>query len=154
MNKRGRVIGTAILLIVSLFFINFFVANLDFTSQTEISPLSEVIVDPTIERLLSNPEGNSITGNAIGVQEGKVSVIISLREDEGTQTENLGERVEAIKEKQEEVLSGFELEEQGGFLGVTEQPELKVEQQYITINAIAGEITKKGLEKLKENSNV
>jgi subtilisin family serine protease len=154
MNKRGRVIGTAILLIVSLFFINFFVANLDFTTQTKIGSLSEVIVDPTIEQLFSNPQENLITGNAIGVQEGKVSVIISLREDSETQTENLMDRVEAIKEKQEEVLSDLKLEEQGGFLGVTEQPELKLKQQYTTINAIAGEITKEGLEKLKENSNV
>ena len=86
-------------------------------------------------------------------QNKEVSVIVVL-EDE-TPTNNLETKKEQIKEKQDNVLDDLQLEDKKSFLGLTtDEKEFDLKNQYTTINAISGDVTEEGLEKLKNNPQV
>ncbi len=87
--------------------------------------------------------------------EDEVSVIVVLKDNSETVSQDLEERKEAITEKQEEVLEDLQLEDQKGFFGVTgDNKDFELQHQYSVTNAIAGEVTEEGLDKLKDNPQV
>ncbi|MDP6584697.1 MAG: S8 family serine peptidase, partial [Anaerolineales bacterium] len=70
-----------------------------------------------------------------------VSVIVILKDEEPPQ-KNMPEIKAKVKENQDTVLSNLETEE------------FDIKYKYNTINAISGEATEQGIEKLKDNPNV
>src|SRR3989344_5879418 len=83
----------------------------------------------------------------------EVSVIILLKDDSGA-VGSEEEQKEAIKEKQHEVLEDLRQEEGKNLFGLTEEKEFELQYQYETLNALAGEVTEEGLEKLRNDPNV
>ncbi len=137
-------------------------------SVTTSSSTEEVYVDPTIEKVLDSISDHiveSTNQNNLAVQEDQlVPVIVTLKEDSRTQTKDLEDRKEAIKEKQQDVLED---------LGVTkiiplnsadqaniaesassEPANFELERTYSSINAFAGNISAEGLEQLKSDPRV
>ena len=135
-------------LVVLSFFILIVTSNISFDSD------SSVIVDPYLDNLFSN---NLISGAAVGLSEDEtVSVIITLKDDEETQSDDLEERKEAIKDLQEEVLDNLDvdLKEQVTINEDNPPEEIEIDHVYSTINALSAEVTEEGLEKLKDDPNV
>jgi PGF-pre-PGF domain-containing protein len=140
MRKRGEILGLVLIIILALVIVS-----------NNASDSDQVQVDETVEEVLA---GNLMIGDTAD-EETKVSVIITLREDVETNTEDLDDRKEAINDMQEEVLDNLDLEESKDLFGSEDnEPDLELEYQYSTINALAGNITKEGLEKLKDDPNV
>ncbi len=74
----------------------------------------------------------------------EVSVIVLLKDEE-----------QAVKDNQAEVLNNLNLEEKETAFGLlNEEKEFDLKHQYNSLNALAGEVTAAGLEKLKEDPNV
>ena len=124
------------------------------TGNISLNSDSAVVVDPYLNNLFSN---NLISGAAVGLNEDEtVSVIITLKDDEYTLSNNLEERKEAIKDLQEEVLDHLDvnIEEQVTINENNPPEDIEVGHLYSTINALAGDITEEGLEKLKDDPNV
>lgn len=128
-------------------------------SQFSVFEVGVVHVDPIVQRALSP---NLLSGNIVGVADEKtIAVIIMLKEGESSE-ENLGltttGQQEMIKKNQEKVLDmldvtrDFPSPENSPVTG--DSPDLILKHQYTTINALAGEITASGLDKLKHNPAV
>ena len=83
----------------------------------------------------------------------EVSVIVLLKDSDPTIRDE-EEQKEAIKEKQEEVLADLHQEEYKTVFGFTEEKEFELKHQYETLNALAGEVTEEGLDKLRNDPNV
>ncbi len=83
----------------------------------------------------------------------EVSVIVLLKDD-SNKLESEEAQKEAIKETQDEVLNDLNQEDKKTLFGFTEKKEFELEYQYETLNALAGEVTEEGLEKLRDNPNV
>ncbi len=83
----------------------------------------------------------------------EVSVIVLLKDD-SSKLESEEAQKEAIKETQDEVLNDLNQEDKKTLLGFTEKKEFELEYQYEILNALAGEITEEGLEKLRDDPNV
>ncbi|MEK6905497.1 MAG: S8 family serine peptidase, partial [Nanoarchaeota archaeon] len=58
------------------------------------------------------------------------------------------------KETQDEVLNNLNQEDKKTLFGFTQKKEFELEYQYETLNALAGEVTEEGLEKLRNDPNV
>ncbi len=83
----------------------------------------------------------------------EVSVIVLLK-DNFDSAAGEEEEKEAIKEKQEEVLADLNLEKRKTLFGFTEEKEFGLKYRYETVNALAGEVTEEGLDKLRHDQNV
>lgn len=83
----------------------------------------------------------------------EVLVIVLLKEN-SADPKSEEEQKEAIKEKQQEVLEDLRQEEGRNFFGLTQEKEFELQYQYETLNALAGEVTEEGLEKLRNDPNV
>src|SRR3989344_5518034 len=83
----------------------------------------------------------------------EVSVIILLKDDAGVMA-SAEEQKEAIKDKQQEVLDDLVQEEEKNLFGLVQEKEFGLQHQYETLNALAGEVTEEGLEKLRNDPNV
>ena len=130
------------------------------TSNNFFASDSSVMIDPTVKNAFSN---NLLSGAAVGLSEDEtISVIITLKDDDETLSDNLEERKEAIKDKQVEVLENLGVDTEEGIIISTDEEiketiqveDIEVEHLYSTINALAGEITEEGLEILKDDPNV
>ncbi len=128
-----------------------------------ITSLSIVVLFLTLALISLGPGG--ITGAVVADAEvgseveaafdqGKeeVYVIVLLKDDSAAGSTE--EQKEAVREKQEEVLADLNQEEHKTLLGFTEEKEFELEYQYETLNALAGEVTEEGLEKLRNDPNV
>ena len=150
--------------VFGIFFLSFII--LVTTIDEPLRTKSLIYVDPFVENAFSK---NFLSGAAVGLNEDEtVSVIITLKENEETQSDNLKERKEAIKEKQVEVLENLGVDTDEGIIistdkedgsneenkGTIQEEEIEIEHLYSTINALAGEITEEGLEILKDDPNV
>ncbi|MBW2993051.1 S8 family serine peptidase, partial [Candidatus Woesearchaeota archaeon] len=77
---------------------------------------------------------------------------------------HLEEQKEMVKKVQKEVLKKLDVQKKGetfapkkilfGLLGTKEEPDIKLEYEYGTVNAISGNITEDGLKKLRKNKDV
>jgi subtilisin family serine protease len=205
MIKKGWNYSIVLIFLVSILLI----------SGCQIESDSNVQVDSVVESHFST---NFLTGNVIGAEDETLSVIITLKDNAGTSSENLEERVEAINDMQDLVLDNLEVQEKevkvleevveetivepvnpiDEEIIIEEEPEViaeeltgevvedvspveetiepvvieeeivteesepipeeevefELERKFSTINAISGEVTKEGLEKLKQDSNV
>jgi subtilisin family serine protease len=205
MIKKGWNYSIVLIFLVSILLI----------SGCQIEYDSNVQVDSVVESHFST---NFLTGNVIGAEDETISVIITLKDNAGTSSENLEERVEAINDMQELVLDNLEVQEKevkvleevveeiivetivepvnpiDEEIIIEEEPEViaeevvedvspveetiepvvieeeivteesesvpevevefELERKFSTINAISGEVTEEGLEKLKQDSNV
>lgn len=83
----------------------------------------------------------------------EVSVIVLLKDDSSA-VKSEDQQKEAIKEKQQEVLQDLRQEEGKNLFGLTQEKEFELQYQYETLNALAGEVTEEGLEKLRNDPNV
>lgn len=95
----------------------------------------------------------------------EVSVIVMLKDDYSSikrkgvlsvSSNNLKTKKEMIKEQQQKVLSNLNVENQvsGKKIIKAKSADFKLRHKYATVNAFSGKVTKKGLEKLKNNENV
>ena len=96
--------------------------------------------------------GSEIT-NAFDSGKEEVSVIVLLKDD-STKLGNEEEQEAAIKKNQQEVLADLNQEDTKTIFGFTEKKEFELEYQYETLNALAGEVTEQGLQKLRNDPQV
>jgi subtilisin family serine protease len=112
-----------------------------------VSAANAAVVDQEIEEKLN--------------AEDEVSVIIIIKDRPAEQrffqasSERglLEEKKQMIKNQQQNVLSRLNLKEKKGFF-ITSKQDLKLRHKYSTINGLSGNLTKQGLEKLKNDPDV
>ncbi len=91
--------------------------------------------------------------------EGEVSVIVKLKDVgvdiDGDVEEAIEQKKEEVREMQDKVLSKLDYDEEGNEkFRVFSEPELKLERKFTITEGFSGEVTKEGLEKLMDDSNV
>jgi len=139
MKKIGVVFNVAVIaiIVISLYAV---LSLLTFVSGSGISEKEKIVADDYQEIYQELQE------------QGNVRVIVMLKEKQETikgvqinelkPAEKLSIKKAAIKENQNKVLSSIS------------EKDFKLKYKYSTINALAGNITKAGLERLKINPNV
>src|SRR3989344_4593696 len=102
--------------------------------------------------VVADAEVGSEVSAAFGAGTEEVSVIVLLKEDRSVSEEE--QQQEAIKEQQQQVLEELNLEDHKTLLGFTEKKEFELKYRYENLNALAGEVTEDGLEKLRNDPHV
>ena len=102
--------------------------------------------------VVADAEVGSEVSAAFGAGTEEVSVIVLLKEDHSVSEEE--QQQEAIKEQQQQVLEELNLEDHKTLLGFTEKKEFELKYRYENLNALAGEVTEDGLEKLRNDPHV
>ena len=88
-------------------------------------------------------------------EEDTVEVIVFLKNENVPEgAELLEERKEEIKDIQEELFDDVDAVIENGNLGITQEVDILIEQQFSVINGFSGEVTQEGLEKLEDSDLV